>query len=128
MKLHSIVLASLVCTLGMASFHASAAEDLKTIASIYENGATLAGQTVSVQGKVVKVVKGIKKRNFIHIQDGTGDAKAETNDLAGTSKQLANEGDLVILTGVVVVDRDFGGGYLYPRLLEEVTITQVAKP
>lgn len=128
MKLLSIVLVGLVCTLGLASFNASAADDLKTVISIYENGAALAGQTVSVQGKVVKVVKGIKKRNFIHIQDGTGDAKAETNDLTGTSQQLANVGDQVVLTGVVVLNRDFGGGYLFPRLLEEATIAPAVKP
>jgi hypothetical protein len=128
MKISSIVFAGLVCTLGLLSFNASAADDLKTVISIYENGDALAGQTVSVQGKVVKVVKGIKRRNFIHIQDGTGDAKAETNDLTGTSQQLANVGDEVILTGVVVVNRDFGGGYLFPRLLENTTVALVAKP
>jgi len=128
MKLHSIYLLGLVGTLGLASFNASAADDLKTVASIYENGTALAGQTVSVQGKVVKVVKGIKKRNFIHIQDGTGDAKSETNDLTGTSQQLANVGDQVVLTGVLVINRDFGGGYLFPRLLEDTTITPAAKP
>jgi len=128
MKLHSIFLVGLVGTLGLASFNASAADDLKTVVSIYENGEALAGQTVSVQGKVVKVVKGIKKRNFIHIQDGTGDAKAETNDLTGTSQQLANVGDEVVLTGVLVINRDFGGGYLFPRLLEDTTIAPAAQP
>jgi hypothetical protein len=77
---------------------------------------------------VVKVVKGIKKRNFIHIQDGTGDAKVETNDLTGTTTQLANVGDQVVLTGVLVINRDFGGGYLFPRLLEEVTVTPSTAP
>lgn len=128
MKLLSIVLAGLVSTLGLATFSASAADDLKSVISIYENGDALAGKTVSVQGKVVKVVKGIKKRNFIHIQDGTGDAKAETNELTGTSQQLADVGDQVVLTGVVVINRDFGGGYLFPRLLEETTITLATAP
>lgn len=128
MKLHSTVLAGLFFTLGLTTFNASAADNLKTVISIYENGEALAGQTVSVQGKVVKVVKGIKKRNFIHIQDGTGDAKTETNDLTGTTTQLPNVGDEVVLTGVVVVNRDFGLGYLFPRLLEEATVTPAAKP
>ncbi len=128
MKLLSIVFTGLVCTLVLTSFNASAADDLKTVISIYENGDALAGKTVSVQGKVVKVVKGIKKRNFIHIQDGTGDAKVETNDLTGTTTQLANVGDQVVLTGVLVINRDFGGGYLFPRLLEEVTVTPSTAP
>ena len=128
MKLLSIVLAGLVSTLGLATFNADAADDLKSVISIYENGDALAGKTVSVQGKVVKVVKGIKKRNFIHIQDGTGDAKAETNELTGTTTQLANVGDQVVLTGVVVINRDFGSGYLFPRLLEETTVTPAPAP
>jgi hypothetical protein len=37
-------------------------------------------------------------------------------------------GDQVILTGVVVINRDFGGGYLFPRLLEETTITPANAP
>ena len=106
-----------------ASFNATAAEDdLKTVAAINENGAALAGQTVSAQGKVVKVLNGIMKRNFIHVQDGTGDAKNDTNDLVVTSKQSARVGDQVTITGVVAVNRDFGRGYLFPVLVEDASI------
>ncbi len=121
MKILSIVFAGLVCTLGLASFGASAAEDnLKTVVSINENKATLAGQTVSAQGKVVKVNLGIMKRNFVHVQDGTGDANS--NNLIVTSKQTANVGDQVTVSGVVVINRDFGGGYSYPLLIEDANI------
>jgi hypothetical protein len=120
MKILSIVFAGLVCTLGLASFNAAAADDLKTVAAINGSGATLAGQTVSAQGKVVKVLNGIMKRNFIHVRDGTGDA--DTNDLIVTSKQSARVGDQVTITGVVAVNRDFGSGYLYPLLVEDASI------
>ena len=121
MKILSIVFAGLVCALGLASFSASAAEDnLKTVASINENKAALVGQTVSVQGKVVKVNSGIMKRNFVHVQDGTGDANS--NNLIVTSKQTANVGDQVTVSGVVVTNRDFGGGYSYPLLIEDANI------
>lgn len=123
MKILSIVFAGLVCTLGLASFNATAAEDdLKTVAAINENGAALAGQTVRTQGKVVKVLNGIMKRNFIHVQDGTGDAKKDTDDLTVTSKQTARVGDQVTISGVVVVNRDFGRGYLFPVLIEDASI------
>lgn len=123
MKILSSVFAALVCTLGLASFSATAAEDdLKTVAAIYANGATLAGQTVRAQGKVVKVLNGIMKRNFIHVQDGTGDAKNDTNDLVVTSKQAANVGDQVTISGVVVLNRDFGRGYLFPLLIEDASV------
>ena len=121
MKILSIVFAGLVCALGLASFSASAAEDnLKTVASINENKAALVGQTVSAQGKVVKVNSGIMKRNFVHVQDGTGDANS--NNLIVTSKQTANVGDQVTVSGVVVTNRDFGGGYSYPLLIEDANI------
>lgn len=120
MKMRSIVFAGLVCTLGLVSFNASAADNLKTVAAVNENMAVLAGQTVSVQGKVVKVNRGIMKRNFIHVQDGTGDAN--TNNLIFTSKQIASVGDQVTISGVVVLNRDFGGGYMYPLLVEDASI------
>ncbi len=121
MKILSIVFAGLVCALGLVSFSASAAEDnLKTVASINENKAALVGQTVSAQGKVVKVNSGIMKRNFVHVQDGTGDANS--NNLIVTSKQTANVGDQVTVSGVVVMNRDFGSGYSYPLLIEDANI------
>ncbi len=121
MKILSIASAVLVCTLGLASFSTTAAaEDMKTVAAIYENKATLAGQTVSAQGKVVKVVSGIMKRNFVHVQDGTGGP--DSNDLIVTTKQTAKVGEQVTISGKVVVDRDFGSGYFFPLLIEDGSI------
>ncbi len=121
MKIRSIVIAGLVCTLGLASFGATAAEDdMPTILSINVNRAKLAGQTVRTQGKVVKVITGIMHRNFIHVMDGTGDAN--TGDLIVTSQQRANVGDQVIVSGVLVLNRDFGSGYVYPLLIEDASI------
>ena len=57
MKLISIVFAGLLGALSaMASFSASAADaNLKTVAALNQEKATLAGQTISAKGKVVKV-------------------------------------------------------------------------
>lgn len=119
MKIASIAFAIAV---GMSTaFAASAAEPVKTVAAIYKDKAALAGKTVSAQGKVVKVNNGIMGRNFVHVQDGTGDAS--TNNLVVTSKQTANVGDQVRISGVVVVNRDFGAGYTYPLLIEEASIS-----
>lgn len=124
MRFLSIALAALIGTLGLVSFSASAAEaNLKTVAAIYKDKATLAGKTVSAQGKVVKVNNGIMGRNFVHVQDGTGDAKTGTNNLVVTSKQTAAVGDKVTISGLVVLNRDFGSGYSYPLLIEEATVT-----
>ncbi|HSS83534.1 MAG TPA: hypothetical protein VLL30_07120 [Reyranella sp.] len=122
MKIRSIAFAGLMAALSLASFSACAAEDnLKTVAALNQNKASLAGQTISAQGKVVKVNNGIMGRNFVHIQDGTGDATS--NNLIVTSKQTASIGDQVTISGTVVLNRDFGSGYSYPLLIEEATIT-----
>lgn len=106
--------------LGVLSASAEDAK-VKTVAALHQEKATLAGQTVQVQGKVVKVNNGIMGRNFLHVQDGTGDANS--NDLTVTSKETAAVGDRVTVTGRVVVDRDFGSGYSYPLLVEEASIS-----
>ncbi len=122
MKILSIAFAGFIGILGLTSFSATAADaGLKTVAALHQNKAALAGQTIRAQGKVVKVNNNIMGRNFVHVQDGTGDANS--NDLLVTSKQTANVGDQVTISGVVAVNRDFGSGYSYPLLIEEATIT-----
>ncbi len=119
MRIFSVVVAAFVGSLGLASFNVAA----ETVAALNQNKAGLAGKTVSAQGKVVKVNNGIMGRNFVHVQDGSGDAAKGTNNLIVTSKQTANVGDQVAISGVVVVNRDFGAGYSYPLLIEEASIT-----
>ncbi|MGE5492836.1 MAG: hypothetical protein ACM31P_16285 [Actinomycetota bacterium] len=121
MNIRSIAFAGLIGTLGLANF-AAADATLKSVAELNQNKAALAGQTIRAEGKVVKVNNGIMGRNFVHVQDGTGDANSGTNNLVVTSKQTAAVGDQVSVTGTVVVNRDFGMGYNYPLLIEEATI------
>lgn len=124
MRIHSIAFAALIGTLGLAGFSASAAESVtQTVAEINQNKASLAGKSIRAEGKVVKVNNGIMGRNFVHLRDGTGEAAAGTHNLMLTSKQTAAVGDQVSITGVVVLNRDFGSGYMYPLLIEEATIT-----
>lgn len=121
MKFPSIAVAVLASVFALATFNAGAAEPkVQTIAALHQNKAALAGKTISAKGKVVKVNNSIMGRNFLHIQDGTGDSKS--NDLAITSKQTAKIGDQITISGVVVLNKDFGSGYTYPLLIEEATI------
>ncbi len=120
MKSLPVIIAIAVLGLGLSSAFADQAK-VKTVASLYKESKSLAGQTVQVQGKVVKANNNIMGRNFVHVQDGTGDKGK--NDLTVTSNQTANVGDKVTVTGKVVVDRDFGSGYAYPLLLEEASIS-----
>lgn len=116
--------AAVVVTLGALSLNAGAVDvAVQSIAKLYQDKAGLGGKTVAAQGKVVKVNNGIMGRNFLHLQDGTGDAAKGSNDLVVTSKQTAAVGDQVAISGIVVLNRDFGSGYSYPLLIEEATIT-----
>lgn len=118
-----ITIAVLAGVLGFGAMTAVAEEaERRTVEALYQDRATLAGQMVLVQGTVVKVNNGIMGRNFLHVQDGTGEKG--TNDLTLTSQETANVGDKVTVTGRVVVDKDFGAGYTYPLLLEEAVIAK----
>lgn len=133
MKFTSLAFAALVAVFGLSSpgdaaaqaaapqAKAKAAAKPKAIADIHKNRKALAGQIIQAQGQVIKANNGIKGFNFVHIQDGTG--AAGSNTLIVRSKDTANVGDKVTISGVVVVDRDFGSGYFYPLLIEEATIT-----
>ncbi len=98
-------------------------EEGKDIAYVYANKDELAGSEITLRGRVVKYNPGILGWNFIHIQDGSGDAAAGTNDLIVTTKAATAVGDTVVLTGNLVLDKDFGAGYSYPVLLEDASIT-----
>lgn len=124
MKITSLVFAALIAAAGVTAFTAQAAEPkVQTVAAIYQNKAALSGKTISAQGNVVKVNNNIMGRNFVHVQDGTGKADAGNNNLVVTSKQTAAVGDKVVISGLVVLNRDFGSGYSYPLLIEEASVT-----
>ena len=97
----------------------------KSVEAVHLEMKQLSGKQVEVRGKVVKVNNGIMKRNFLHIQDGTG--KQGTNDLIVTSNQTAEVDDEVTITGTVVLDTDFGFGYKYPLLVEKSSIKNHTK-
>lgn len=96
----------------------------KTIGELYKEKAELAGKQVTLHGTVVKVNNQIMNRNFLHLQDGSGEAADGTNDITVTSDDTAAKGDTVMVTGTVAVDLDFGAGYSYPMLVEKATISK----
>ena len=94
--------------------------DAYTVAEIFKNSKQLQEKKVVVRGKVVKVSAGVMKKNWIHLQDGTGDAGS--NDLVVTSDDLPKVGDVVTASGTLYNDKDFGGGYKYKVIIEKATI------
>jgi hypothetical protein len=97
------------------------AEGGKTVAEVYAEKDQLAGQKVSVRGKVVKTNPRVMGKNWVHVRDGSG---AEgTNDLTVTTKaELPRAGDLVVISGTVAANKDFGMGYAYPVLVEDAEV------
>lgn len=93
-----------------------------TIAEIYKDSAKLNTKKVVVRGKVVKASTGIMKKTWIHLQDGTGSQSKGTHNLVCTTKGTANVGDIITVSGTVAKDRDFGSGYRYNVILENVDI------
>jgi len=93
-----------------------------TVEELYARAAELSGQHVALRGKVVKANFGIMGSNWLHVQDGTGGAGDRTNDLTVTTQQKAAVGDVVIVKGTLVTDKDFGAGYRYAVLIEDATV------
>jgi len=94
-----------------------------SVKEAWEKRASLKDKTITIRGKVVKASQNIISRNWIHIQDGTGEG-SEVGRIVFTSKELPKVGDIVTATGVVTVDKDFGSGYFYKIIVENATFTK----
>lgn len=98
------------------------AEGGKTVAEVFADKDALAGQSVTVRGKVVKVNAGILGTNWVHVRDGSG--SEGTNDLTVTTAEtVPNVGDTVLVTGTVALNKDFGMGYTYDVMVENADVT-----
>lgn len=96
------------------------AADGVTVAELFATKEQLAGQPVTLRGKVVKVNPGIMGTNWLHVRDGSGEEGA--NNITITTGQMADVGDVVLVTGVLTVDKDFGMGYQYDAIIENAEI------
>lgn len=96
--------------------------DARTVAEVWAQKASLKGKTVTIRGKVVKYNAGVMGKNWIHLQDGSGDAKAGTNDITVTSLDPAAKGETITIKGTLRLDKDFGSGYTYAAIVEEAKV------
>jgi len=100
------------------------AEGGQTVEELFTKKAELGGKKVSVHGKVVKYNAGIMGSNWIHLQDGTGSSSEGTNDITITTQAEANVGDVVLVSGMLTLDKDFGAGYKYDVIIEDAAVTK----
>ena len=94
----------------------------KTVAELWAQRAGLKGKEVVVKAKVVKVTNSVMGKNWLHLRDGSGSKATKDNDLSVTTDAVVKTGDVVTVTGVVSVDKDFGAGYAYPVILENAKL------
>lgn len=100
-------------------------EDGKTVAAVFAESSDLDQQVISVNARVIKVSKNIMGKNWITLQDGSGEAPDDK--LLATSQELVSPGDLVIAKGKVATGVDLGHGYKYKVLLEETVFSEGVK-
>jgi len=93
----------------------------KTVNEIYLQRDKLAGKEVLLRGKVIKFSPQIMGKNWMHVQDGTGDKGS--NDLTITTAAAAKAGDTVLVKGVLTINKDFGLNYKYDVIIEDALVT-----
>ena len=91
-----------------------------TIEELLKSREAYNNKVVRLKGEVTKYNPAIMNVNWIHIQDGT-----EFNgvfDLTATSTDEVALGDIVSFQGTVVLNKDFGAGYVYDIIIENAAI------
>ncbi len=94
-----------------------------SIEEIYAARADLSGQEINLRAQVVKFSPQIMGTNWIHLQDGSGNPEAGTHDLTVTSNTQLKVGDIVIASGKLTIDKDFGHGYVYDLIMENAIVS-----
>jgi len=89
-----------------------------TIEEVYAQKNKLANKTVRVRGQVTKFTPNILKKNWLHIKDSS------TDDLTITTDSRVEVGDIVVISGKLELDKDFGYGYVYPVIVEDAKVTK----
>jgi hypothetical protein len=96
--------------------------DARTVAELWDQKASLSEKTVTIRGKVVKFNGGVMDRNWVHLQDGTGDSAKGTHDITVTTRSEVAKGEVTTLKGIVRLNKDFGAGYAYALIVEDAEV------
>lgn len=92
----------------------------KTVAEIWAEKTALAGKSVLIRAKVVKITPKVLGMNWLHMRDGSG--VDGSNDLVVTTKADVHMGDVVTVQGTLNTDKDFGSGYKYDVIIEDAAV------
>ncbi|MBK8571852.1 MAG: nucleotide-binding protein [Holophagaceae bacterium] len=98
--------------------------DARTVAEVWAQKGGLKEKSVTIRGQVVKYNPGVMGKNWIHLQDGSGEASKGNHDITVTSQDPAAKGDIVTVKGIVRQDKDFGAGYVYALIVEDAKVVK----
>jgi len=98
--------------------------DAYTIAEAWAKKDALAGKTVTIRGTVVKYNAQVMGKNWLHLQDGSGDATKGTNDITVTTMDNVTKGSTITIHGTVKTNKDFGAGYAYAIIVEDAKVVK----
>ncbi len=93
-----------------------------TVGECFDQAAKLNGKKVRVRGQVMKVSHMIMGKNWVHLQDGSGNPLKNTHDLVITTMADPKVGSVVVVEGTLHANKDFGAGYKYDAIIEDATI------
>ena len=98
-----------------ASVHVVPAEGSIKLTELFSDPKKFEGKLIQVTGTCVKVNPMIMERNWLHIQDGSGDGL----DLTVTTKENVPLDAVVSFEGTIALNKDFGAGYRYDIIMEQ---------
>jgi hypothetical protein len=107
-----------------ATIAKATAANAYTVAEVWAQKEGLAGKSVTIRGVIAKYTAEVMGKNWIHLQDGSGDPAKGTNDITVTSLDPAVKGDTITVTGTVRTNTDLGAGYSYAVLLENAKLVR----
>ncbi len=99
-------------------------ENSFTVAELFDKAAELDGNKIRLRGKVVKFNANIMGRNWLHIQDGSGDPMNNTHDLVVTTTAEIGSPDIITIEGTLTAEKDFGAGYKYAVIVEDASVVE----
>ncbi len=90
----------------------------QNVTEILANKDKLAGKTVKIRGQVSKYTASVMGKNWLHIRDSSSN-----QDITITTDANAQLNDVVIAEGQLVLNKDYGYGYVYEVLIEDAKLT-----
>lgn len=102
----------------------SSADNGYSVEEVFSEAKKLNGKKITLHGVVTKVSPNIMGRNWVHLQDGTGDPMQNTHDIVATTSELPELNSKITVEGILAAEKDFGAGYKYAAIIEQATITK----